>query len=393
MCEYLISINGGTPFNADDAGLTLSSITLRNLSFDVLETFLPAASFATVPKFATNDAVKLQRDGVTIFTGTAGNAEFDMNAKGWRQSIRGATQILEVQSFYLSGNDPVSPSLFNLGEPNWGINTRFEWGLIKEWCGRASNRVSPELQLAPWPSSLAIQCPDSSHLFPGAIMDNIRAVLGGYLTACTRVDYTTNPPTLSIAHRGDDVVEFDAFELQGGSITLRSDLWPRQLRTRATADSPSDLPSEIGLMIGNNYYSVDFGGYPASPASDGRGDAINWLNITNDTGILVWSTIYDQAGYNVLRTPVWEGSIAVSLQDCLNRGVRPGVSLNITNGVDAWSTMQATVQNVQMDLIGQTATLELGIPGTLDSSTIISLLLTFARRTKGFVRTIPRVLE
>jgi hypothetical protein len=393
MCEYLININDADPVNAETAGVQLQALTLRSLAHDTLQTFLPAKSFTTAPLCATNDAVVVSRNGVNIFAGTADSAEFDFDAQGWRQTWRGAAEILERQNFFLTANAPVSPPIFDLGEPNWGINTRYEWGLIKEWCERSSNLVDGELQLASWPSSLILHAPDSSHLFSGSIMQNIRAVLGGYITACTRVDYTTTPPTLSIAHRGDDVVSVAAGDITGGSVRLRDDLWPTELRTRAVADSPGDLPSEIGLMLGNNRYSIDLSHYPFSPASTGRGTAINWLNQNTDTGIMVWSNIYEQAGYNVLRTPIWEGSVAMPLQSCFNSAARPGSSLNITSGVAAWATMQATVQEVRLDLIAENATLELGASAALDATSIISLMLTFARRKMGTLRTIPRALE
>lgn len=83
--------------------------------------------------------------------------------------------------------------------------------------------------------------------------------------------------------------------------------------------------------------------------------------------------------YLSLLTPTWDGSVTTHEQDCSGT-LRPGKSLNLSNGQAAWASMSAQIQEVRESLYDGITTATFGTPGHLQPQNFATLIQMIRRR-------------
>lgn len=378
---WTLSRNGAAPLSLEAWGIRSIERQIQSLAVSELRFSIPVANVLTAPPFAFGDIVRLYRDGVCWFVGTAslvnstGSAESEaygvtVSDAWWDFERRVYQQLLVTKQ----GNPPtvlsaIRSSRVVLGKDSWGTPIPAD-AVIRDavaQSGLGSIPIIPSLI-----QGYFVEARDIS------IAEAIRRMLATTPDCVGWFDYSSGYPVFNIRRRAFltlktiDLAE-DPKRIETLSLTPRSDILMRGVVINYITTKRDDA--------GNDWlqYTVDSAGATT-------GDAVIFTHVElaaqgteRPEAVPIGFAANYFSCFNVLQ---WEGTLTFHEADC--SGPCPlGSVVNLANGQPAWAAMNAVVASVSENLMNGTTEVSLGAPPSLGLSDFIDLMRNFRNRPPG----------
>ena len=356
---YYLSINDARPASVESLGIQIHSKTLINQGMDVVA-MTWAAKPSAAPLIKTRDKVVIYKDNARWFTGWAASPTKGCSGDkyGIHYRIEGPWRKMSEAVYRVSNNTPGPPWWASAGNttplPPFP-NSSQAWDVLKVFADPALKGLCT---VSPWPASLLPVVYDNYPFDNNPVGECCCTLLRWQILAGTRFDYAQAVPVMQITNRLDDVQTLPMGD-KGVSdviLTFRDDLWPLGIECR-TIDSSAGTPTIPNFT--NPTFFDDSQIFPAGLVRGAPGNMpiCSYTDVQGNMAQLI---------YNLMRQPVWEGTITV--QGYGETTVRPGTTLSLAGLTDlcdpAWGTMGAIVQQVAYDPLNDRTTITTGAKST-----------------------------
>lgn len=345
MATYLI--NGSSP---EALNVALAARKLVNQGIDTLTLRIANAPEAAMP-WGYDEAVSVTRDGVPWFQGrvmtravrgepASEGQEIEIGGPWWE-----LTRLIYTKAY---GSFKVSRYRVGLSDDEDQTSLQILQQVLDYAVAKGLGLQLSTLELDEFtpPKVTKIDRP---------VSDLVRSALQCHPDVALWFDYSTNPPTLKLTQRGDEGAGLSYAvrtpPLQAMSLVPRPDLVPSGVVVRyERAEEEPDVEGR------RHAFRTEV--YPPGSEPDVLDAWVQTVTVRRGDDI---TDGYAQRVYEAFSQPVWEGSITLKAQDCIE-GLRPGLHLNITGGNATWETMDAFVQSVSENMDMGSTSLTLGLP-------------------------------
>ena len=353
--------------SAESLSITVQRARFANMEADRLDLSILCAATddEIIPE---NEVVTVWLDDVVYFRGWATTTRFSYGEQGPLQTLSLLGPWAQIEDSVYWRNDPILNVNLPL-PPSMAMSWAFLGDYFTDFMGAVC--TFPDWATANFPANLYEET--AQGLRNQSLAANLKTLIQTFPLSVVRFDYSTEPPTFTLVHHGDDVqtLEFDPDSVIDYDFAIQprrpSVVSIRRLRAWRENFTEEFLTDTAIYRMGGFIKSNQIQDHPTGMAEGGPGVLTLCYFIPEIGAIDTVPAGAAQWVYNLLNTPIWSGSMTLKGWSAF----RPGANVNITGCNAAMTTMGAAVQSVDIDFLGDTSTLSFGPSEAMTAETAI----------------------